>query len=61
MKRATWNSSGSGLTRKAPYFESDSSNSDYGDENDENDQQEISVSSRGRIRKISSKVRGYFQ
>lgn len=52
----TWNSSGSGSSRRdgtrSQYFEDSNSDSD--------EIQLPSVSSRGRVRKISSKVRGYF-
>lgn len=52
----TWNSSGSGSSRRegtrSQYFEESNSESD--------EIQLPSVSSRGRVRKISSKVRGFF-
>lgn len=58
----TWNSLGSGSTRKegnrSQYFEGSSDSFD--DEDDDENEQAISVSSRGRHRKISSRVRRYF-
>lgn len=63
----TWNSSGTGNPRrevnKSQYFEGDDSSNDDYDENDDDEEAEeqISISSRGRVRKISSKVRGYFR
>lgn len=62
----TWNSSGTGNPRRDPNSsnhleEEDSSNEDFDDDDDENGEEQISISSRGRVRKISSKVRGYFR
>lgn len=61
----TWNSSGTGNPRRDPnssnYLEEDTSNDEFDDDDDENGEEQISISSRGRVRKISSKVRGYFR
>lgn len=46
--------------RKIQYVEGETSNSDF-DDDEEETEGPPSVSSRGRIRKISSKVRGYFR
>lgn len=60
----TWNSLGSGNPRRevnrSNYFVHDSSNDEF-DEEDDNGEEQISISSRGRVRKISSKVRGFFR
>lgn len=60
----TWNSSGTGNPRRevtrSQYQEDDTSDS-FVEEEDEDGEQSVSISSRGRIRKISSKVRGYFR
>lgn len=62
----TWNSSGTGnplrreVQQRSQYFEGDSDSFEEDDDDDEAEQS-ISISSRGRVRKISSKVRGYFR
>lgn len=64
LSSTTWNSSGSGNARKEPnrsqYFDGSSDSFDDEDDQDDNEQA-ISVSSRGRPRKLSSKVRRYFR
>lgn len=62
LSSTTWNSLGSGNPRKdgnrSQYFEGSSDSFD--DDEDDDAEQAISVSSRGRHRRISSKVRRYF-
>lgn len=48
------------LSTRIDYNEDDT-NSENSDGDDADDEKQVSVSSRGRVRKISSKVRGYFR